>query len=493
MVTDAQVRRLMSLRAKEKSLGVAAAKAGMDEKTARKYLRLGRMPSEVAAPHRWRTRPDPFEEIWERLCEQLSVNPGLEAKTLFEDLQRRHPGRFADGQLRTLQRRVRQWRALEGPAKEVFFAQQHHPGQLCASDFTHMTSLGVTIQGELFRHLWYHFVLTYSNWETGSVCFSESFESLSEGFQSALWKLGGVPRAHRTDRLTTAVQKTTHRDEFTQRYRGLLAHYGLEGTATQVSSPNENGDIEQRHHRWKRAVEQALLLRGSRDFDSRATYELFLGAVERQLNAGRRARFEEELKVLDRLPLRRLESCTRLRVRVGVGSTIRVAKNTYSVHSRLIGELVEVRCFVEHLEVWVGQRCVERLPRVRGEGKHQIDYRHVIDWLVRKPGAFAQYRYRSDLFPTTRFRVTYDSLCRTHPARASREYLAILQLAATQSEACVDDVLRGLIAADETITADRVEASVVAGQAPPPVTTVTIDAVDLRVYDDLLAPMGMTP
>jgi len=486
MVTDRQVRRLMSFIRKGKSVVVAAAKADMDEKTARKYLRAGRVPSELSAAHTWRTRPDPFAEVWEYLREQLVVNPGLEAKTLFQELQRQDPGRFADGQLRTLQRRVKQWRALEGPPKEVFFAQRHYPGDLGASDFTWMTRLGVTIQGVLFEHLWYHFVLTYSNWEHGSICFSESFESLSAGLQTALWALGGVPRAHRTDRLTMAVHQAGHRDTFTQRYDGLLRHYGIEGAATNAASPNENGDVEQRHHRWLRAVEQALLLRGSRDFASRTVYDAFLRTIERQLNAGRQARFADDRAALRPLPARRLETATRVLVRVGVGSTIRVLKNTYSVHSRLIGARVEVRCHVEHLEIWIAQRCVDRLPRLRGEGKHRIDYRHVIDWLVRKPGAFANYRYRADLFPTTRFRVAYDRLCHTHPARASKEYLRILHLAATESEARVDDALRGLLATDDPVTAERVTACVQAGQTPPSATDVTIDPVNLLAYDHLL-------
>jgi hypothetical protein len=101
--------------------------------------------------------------------EQLTLNPGLEAKTVFDWLQREYPGRFADGQLRTLQRHIKRWRALHGPAREVFFAQVHEPGRLCASDFTHATGLGITIGGQPFPHLIYHFVLTYSNWEAGTV------------------------------------------------------------------------------------------------------------------------------------------------------------------------------------------------------------------------------------------------------------------------------------------------------------------------------------
>lgn len=487
MVTDRQVRRLMRLLQRERSLAAAAAKAGMDEKTARKYRKLGKLPSEVKAKHSWRTREDPFADVWAEVEAKLEINPGLEAKTLFEDLQRRHGGRFADGQLRTLQRRVKRWRALQGPPKEVFFAQVHKPGELCQSDFTYMNSLGVSIQGQPFDHLIYHFVLSYSNWEAGSICFSECFESLSEGLQDALWRLGGVPRVHRTDRLTTAVQKPEHPDEFTQRYKALLNHYGLEGEKAQAASPHEIGDVEQRHYRFKKALDQALMLRGSRDFSSRDEYDAFVCKLFSQLNAGRRQRLEEELKVLRRLPERRLESCKRLRVKVGRGSTIRVQNNVYSVDSRLIGEPVEVRLYAEHLEVCYAQQCVETIPRLRGESKHHIQYRHVIDWLVRKPGAFENYRYREDLFPTHRFRMAYDSLRQRQPSRAVKQYLRILHLAARENETAVDDVLRTLIDKEVPITLEAVETMLGSQQQLTPATEIRIDEVDLCSYDALLS------
>src|SRR4030043_1042289 len=350
------------------SLASAAAKADMDEKTARKYRSLGKLPHEVRFDHFWRTREDSFNDFWAEVEENLEINPGLEAKTLFEDLQRRCPGRFSDGQLRTLQRRVKIWRALQGPPREVFFPQVHKPGELCQADCTSMNSLGVTIERQLFDHLLYHFVLTYSNWETGTICFSESFESLSEGLQNALWELGGVPESHRRDRLSAAVQKPDHPEEFTHRSRALVDHYGLQGHKTQAESPNENGDVEQRHYRLKKAVEQSLMLRGSGDFSSRQDYAVFLRKLFAQLTAGRVDRFKEESEVLRRLPPRRLDSCKRLGVRVGPSSTIRGKHNVYSVASRLIDEEIQVRLYAEHLEVWYGQRCLETIRRLRGEG-----------------------------------------------------------------------------------------------------------------------------
>jgi len=488
MVTDQQVRRLQEMMNTEKTLTTAAAKAGMDEKTARKYLRLRKVPSELKGEHTWRTREDSFAEVWEEMRVKLGLNPGLEAKTLFEDLQRRYPGQFADGQLRTLQRKVKRWRAFEGLPKEVFFAQEHRPGELCESDFTSMNELGVMIGGQVFDHLLYHFVLSYSNWEAGRVCFSESFESLSYGLQEALWELGGVPKAHRTDRLTTAVQKTGHPEEFTQRYGALLRHYKLEGQKTQARSPNENGDVEQRHYRLKKALDQSLMLRGSREFSSRGEYEEFVQKVIQQVNAGRRERFEEEVKVLRRLPAQRLAADKRTRVKVSPGSTIRVNRNTYSVNSRLIGEEVNVRVHAEEIEVWYAQKRVERIPRFRGEGKHNIQYRHIVDWLVRKPGAFENYRYRDDLFPTSRFRMAYDQLKGEHTVqKASKEYLRILYCAAKESESLVDEALRSLFELGVPVYADDVEMMVRSWMScTPPLKEVGVSEVDLGMYDELL-------
>ena len=487
MVSDQQVRKLMKLVKTEKSLDVAAAKAGMSTKTARRYRDANAVPSELKKPHTWRTRADVFEGVWEELAELLETNPGLEAKTLFEDLQRRYPGRFSDGQLRTLQRRIKAWRALEGPCKEVFFAQEHHPGELAQSDFTHMESLEVTIEGQPFAHLVYHLVLTYSNWETGMVCFSESFESLAAGMEGALFALGGVPRVHQSDRLSAAVSNLADPAVFTERYGALLRHYGLEGRMIQAAKANENGDVEQRHHRFKRAADQALMLRGSRDFGSREAYESFLQGLFDQLNAGRQERLAEELAVLRELPATRYDACKKLQCKVGQGSTISAERNVYSVPARLIGEQVEVRLHAQHVEVWYAQRQVATMPRLRGRGGHRINYRHIIDWLVRKPGAFKNYRYRADLFPTSRFRMTLDLLELRQPGRAHKVYLAILRLAAQENESLVDDALRVLLNREEDISAEAVERLLKQAQALPLPTEVHIDDVDLNAYDALIS------
>src|SRR3954447_23672548 len=486
MVTDRLFRRLRNLIQTEDTLAQAADKAGVDEKTARKYRDSDPLPSQRRVPHTWRTREDPFPDVWTELVDQLRLNPGLQAKTLFDDLQRRHPGRFLDVQLRCLQRRIKQWRALEGPPKEVFFAQTHEPGRLAESDFTHMGTLGVTIAGEPFDHLVYHFVLTYSNWEAGTVCFSESFESLSEGLQNALWELGGVPRRHRTDRLTAAVNTDPEPEMFTRRYQALMAHYGLEAQAIQPRRANQNGDVEQSHYRFKQAVDQALLLRGSREFVGRGEYQSFLRKLMAGRNGNRKERFAEERAVLSVLPARRLEMARRIKARVDSGSTIHVGGNTYSLPSRLIGESVEVHVRGETLEVWHGARKVDTLPRLRGRGKHRVEYRHVIDWLVRKPGAFEEYRYRDAMFPTSRFRIAYDVLKDRRPGPSVKDYLEILRLASQEGESGVDDALRLLLDAGQAPDGGAVTAVLSQGRRPAAVTEVLIVDVDLRMYDRLL-------
>jgi hypothetical protein len=486
MVNDLQVRRLFRLDAQGLPKRLAADKAGLDPKTARKYRRLQRLPSEVSVMDRhWRTRPDAFVDVWPDLVEKLQVNPGLQVKTLFLDLQRRFPGRFADGQIRALERRVKTWRASQGPAREVFFDQVHHPGRLCASDFTRCGELGVTVNGQPFDHMVYHFVLTYSNWEAGTVCFSESYESLAEGLQNALWQLGGVPQLHRTDRLTAAIPPGGG-DEFNQRYQALLRHYGLTAQAINVRAAHENGDCEQSHHRFKTALGQALMLRGSRDFPSREEYGDFLRLLFCQLNKGRQKRLDEELPLLRRLPTARLESARRFQVRVDRGSTIHIQGNTYSAPSRLIGEWVEARLFADRIEVHFAQKPVQQMPRLRGKGKHRIDYRHVIDALVRKPKAFEDYRYRAEMFPTACFRAAYDRLTEQRPQRAAREYLQLLHLAAREGESKAEAALARLMERQQPLSAGAVEAEMRQAATPVQAAEATVGAVDLTLYDGLL-------
>jgi hypothetical protein len=487
MVTDGQVRKLFRDLESEKFLTVAARRAGMDEKTARKFRTLGALPSTQKRPRTYRTRKDPLADLWHKVQERLEAEPRLHAKTLFDWLLKEYPGQLSQSQRRTLERRVQRWRATAGKARTVMFSQVHHAGDLAASDFTSMNALAVTILGKRFEHLVYHFVLTYSNWEAVSLCASESFEALSDGLQNALWELGGVPRRHRSDSLSAAVNNLSAKREFQARYRGLLEHYGLAGERINVRQPHENGDSESSHGHFKTAVDQALHLRGSRDFHSQDDYRCFLQEVVATRNAARGQRHAAELAVLGPLPAQRQDSCLRLAVRVDSGSLIHIHRNSYSVHSRLIGQEVQARLYADRVEIWYAAMHVDTLPRLVGRAKHAINYRHIIDQLVRKPGAFDNYRYREDLFPNSRFRVAYDRLQDEHAAEvARRDYLRILQHAAHDSESAVDDALRCLLAQEQPLCAEAVIALARLSTQVPAATDLTVEAPDLRGFDDLL-------
>jgi ribosomal protein S21 len=470
------------------TLAIASAKAGMDPKTARKWRQCGQLPSEAKEPRGYRTRPDGFAEVWSEVEELLERDAAIEAKTILDHLRRQYPEKFQEGQLRTLQRKVKVWRALKGRPQEVFFPQTHLPGHQAQSDFTHLSELGVTIAGQVFQHLFYHFTLTYSNWEWGMVCASESWESLAEGIQNALWELGGVPIEHRTDSLTAAVKPIGRRQEFTERYQGLLRYYGMCASHSSPGRGHENGDVEQAHHRFKRGVEQELILRGSREFSSREEYDEFLRGLLVRRNEGRRERVAEELKTLRPLPERRLEAYSRQSQRVSRNSTIVIRHNYYSVPSQLIRERVDVRIYGGHLEVWHAGQLVERMERLRGEGKAAINYRHVIHSLVKKPGAFARYRFQSSLYPRSIFRVAYDEMKQRLDGRAEREYLQLLKLAAEESEEQVAEILRGMVERGEAIRPERVREMIVGYRSErlPRIPRIEIDLAPLWSYDLLL-------
>jgi transposase len=491
MTTDHQIRRLIEAMNRGKGIEKAALAGGMDVKTARKYLPSGKLPSEMKQAHAWRTRKDPFEGTWEDLLPYLQENPRLEAKTLFEHLQEVYPNKYQNGQLRTLQRRIKVWRATEGPSKEIYFPQKHHPGMLGESDFTYMNSLKITIKNELFDHMFYHFVLTYSNWETGNICFSESYESLSEGMQLAFWKIGGAPAQHRTDRLSAAVNKDCNREEFTVRYNALLRHYDVAGISNNPNSGNENGDVEQSHDGFKNAMDQALMMRGSRNFDSRQEYELFAANLMAKRNSGREQKFKEEVSLLKKLPLCKLGDKKIIILKVGKSSTINVFRNTYSVNSRLIGERIEIRASSEYLEVWYGQKLIETLPRLRGEAKSAINYRHIVDWLIRKPGAFENYKHRDDLFPSTTFRIAYDLLKDKYPDSGNKKYIAILNLAAKETEGKVEEALKSILERNIEPNHENVEKNIFSTNKKAVRIDPEVSEVKLAVYDCMLSCGGV--
>jgi len=462
MITpDRKVRKLMSEYQKTGKLSKAALRADLDAKTARKYIRAGKLPSQMRTERTWRTREDPFSRHWPECAEILTDIPELEGMFLFEWLCEQYPGEYQEGQLRTFQRRIREWKAQQGPDKEVFFPQKHHPGKRMSTDCTHMEELGITINGEPYNHLLCHCVLTYSNWEWATICRSESLLALRSGIQAALFQLGHVPREHWTDNSSAATHRPGKEAEnsrqFNDNYKDLMAHFDMLPRTIQVGAPQENGDVESLNGALKRRIRQYLLLRGSRDFASVEDYRFFLGQVLRKANEKRSQRLTEELEHMPKLRVSRLAEYIEYRCRVMSWGTITVDRRIYSVPARLIGEKVQVRRYEEHIEVFfngVFQLTAPWIPRDQGQC---VNYRHLIGWLIRKPGAFSNYRFKSSLFPTEEFRWAYDALSNAVSERtANREYLQILHHAARNMECEVVKALQKIRRMQEIPRLDRI-------------------------------------
>ncbi len=485
--SDAQVRKLMEEHTKHGRVGVAAMRAGMDRKTARGYLDSGKSPSQLKSPRTWRTREDPFAEDWPSLAAMLEAAPELEAQALFDYLMALNPERYHPGQLRTFQRRVKQWRAEHGPAKELFFPQAHRPGEAMQTDFTWANELEITIAGESFEHMLCHPVLPYSNWEWVSVCRSESLLALRRGVQEAVFRLGCVPEFHQTDNSTAATHDLRNgRRGFNDEYTDVMAHLGMTPRTIGIGEKEQNGDVEAANGALKRRLKQHLLLRGHRDFETVEQYERWLWGIVERTNVARQSKVREEIAAMRPLVVNRLPEYVDERVRVNSASTIVVKRNTYSGPARLSGEWVNARVHEDRVEIRYASKLQLTMERLQGQRGHRIDYRHIIRPLMRKPGAFARYRYREDLFPTIMFRKAYDALA-THfdtERQADIEYLRILHLAASTMESDVEMALVLLAEQQIVPTGDRVKAIVVV--AKPEVPDLEIPTVELSGYDELL-------
>jgi transposase len=439
---------------------MSAMKAGMSRKTAGKYLRQNEVTEQRQVPHTWRTRADPLEEVWPRALKMLREAPELEAKALFEYLAQSQPGGLKAGLLRTFQRRVRRWRLAEGPEKEVFFTQDHKPGEVLAVDWTDMGDLNITVQGKALAHKLFHGVLPYSNWEWAVRAHSESVLSLRGGLKAVLGRLGKVPRQLLTDHSSTATHQLKRdgaRRGFNEEYLGICAHYGIEPRTINVGRPQENGDCESGHGHLKRRIRQHLLLRGTRDFASEEDYDRFLIEVLESANRLRAERLGEELAAMRETVIRDLADYREVMVSVGNNSTIRLRKQVYSVPSRLIGaKKLLARIYENRIVLLEGAQEVAQLPLGTSDRGAVFDFRHVIGHLLRKPGAFADYRWREEMFPAPAYRAAYDHLTRTSHD-ADRRYLEILKVAADEGQTVVENALEHLLTSPHpVITANEV-------------------------------------
>jgi len=425
----------------------------MSRTTARNYLRQDDVMEQRQVPHTWRTREDPLEALWPQALAMLRQAPELEDKALFEHLAQSHPGGVKDGLLRTFQRRVRSWRLAEGPEKEVFFTQDHKPGEVLAVDWTDMDGLGIMIEGKFLAHKLFHGVLPYSNWEWAVRARSESTLSLRGGLKAVLGRLGRVPRQLLTDHSSTATHQLKRDGAergFNEEYLGICAHYGIEPRTINVGRPQENGDCESSHGHLKRRIGQHLLLRGSRDFSNEEEYDRFLVGVLESANRLRTKRLGEDLAAMRETAIEDLPDYRELMVSVGNNSTIRVRKLRYSVPSRLIGTKLLARIYENRIVLLDGAQEVAQLPLNGGDRGAVIDFRHVIGHLLRKPGAFAGYRWREEMFPAPVYRATYDHLTR-NSVQADRRYLEILKMAADEGQTVVENALEHLLAAPNPV------------------------------------------
>jgi len=395
---------------------VAAARAGFSPATAYRLEKDPRLPSQKKAP-RGRRRPDPLANIWDgEVVPMLKAAPSLRPIGIFEELRRRHPD-LDPGVRRTLERRIRNWRAVHGPEREVIFRQEHPPGRMGLSDFCDMRDLCVSIAGISLDHRLYHFRLPFSGFESAHVILGgESFVALAEGLQNALWTLGGAPRQHRSDSLSAAFRNldADAREDLTRRYEALCAHYGMTPTRNNAGVSHENGSIESAHGHIKAALEDELLLRGSRDFDDLGAWRKFVDELVGRRNARNAARVDLERAALKELPPRKTSDFEEARVTVTSSSAFTLRKVFYTVPSRLIGHKLLVRLYDDRLDVFQGATHLFALPRGRpgpnGKHGHVVDYRHVIHSLRRKPMALLNLVYRDQLFPRRAYARAFDAL-----------------------------------------------------------------------------------
>ena len=415
---------------------IASAKAGFSTATAyclEKELHLrpvGKLPRE-------RRRPDPLFDIWDsEIVPMLRAAPGLRSVAIIEEINRRYPKIYL-GTRRTMERRIRTWRGRYGPEQEVIFRQTHEPGRMGLSDFTDMADLAITIAGQPLDHRLYHFRLVYSGFEHSHVILGgESYVALAEGLQNALWALGGAPSEHRSDSLSAAFRNLTDdaREDLTTRYDALCAHYGMEPTRNNTGIAHENGSIESSHGHLKKTVEDAVLMRGARDFVDLAAYRRFIDELSGRHNAKFGARIDIERATLRALPGGRTVDFEEVIVTVTSSSGFVLRKVFYSTPSRLIGHRLRVRLHDDRLDVYLGATLQMTMPRGRahanGAHDHVVDYRHIIHSLRRKPMALMGLVYRDKLFPRQAYSRAFDVLVAALSTRvACRTMVDLLALA----------------------------------------------------------------
>lgn len=478
---------------------VAAAKASFSTATAYRIENDPRLPSQKKGP-RGRRRPDPLAEIWDaEVVPILKAAPGIRAIAVFDEIRRRHPG-LNPNIRRTLERRMRTWRAVAGPEQDVIFRQEHEPGRLGLSDFTDMGELGITIAGVALGHRLYHFRLAFSGFEHAHVVLGgESFVALAEGLQNALWALGGVPLHHRSDSLSAAYRNLDQaaQEDLTQRYEDLMQHYGITPTRNNPGVAHENGSIESPHGHLKRALEDALLLRGSPDFEDLDAYRRFVDEIVGRRNAHNRKRIELERQALTPLPKRRTADYEEMVVTVTSSGGFILRRVFYTAPSRLIGHRLRVRLYDDRLECFLGSTPMMTLGRGRpvsgNKGGHVVDYRHVIHALRKKPMALNNLVYRDQLFPRAAYRKAFEALRASDGEKLSCKVTVEL-LALAHDRGCEAELAEAI---DTDLDAGRLPNLIALrnrfGPSPASLPAVGVNLTPLHAYDELAAVYAIEP
>ena len=477
---------------KTQSTEAAAAKAGFSTATGYRIQQDPTLPSQKKAP-RGRRRPDPLAGIFdEEVVPMLEGDSDIRAVGVFQELMRRHPD-LDPGIRRTLERRIRDWRALHGPAREVIFRQTHTPGRTGLSDFTSMNALGVTVAGQPLDHRLYHFRLPWSGFRHAEVVLGgESFTALATGLQAALWSLGGAPADHRTDSLSAGFRNRCKDDaeDMTERYRLLCRHYGMVPSRNNRGVAHENGAIESAHGHLKREVADALALRGSKDFADIDAYRAFVAEIVGRGNARRSGRIKAERETLKDLPPMRTTDYEETSVDVTSSSGFILKRVFYTVPSRLIGRRLGVRLYDDRLELYVGTVHHLTLPRkhkgASTKAVHVVNYRHVIHSLKTKPMALMNLVYRDELFPRDAYRRCFETAVARLGERAGcRLAVKLLALAHEENcEAALAAEIDGRLAAGKLPDLDALKARF----APEPgaMPEVHVIRAPLAGYGDLL-------
>jgi hypothetical protein len=470
---------------------IAAAMAGFSRATGYRIETDPRLPSQKKKP-RGRRRPDPLASVWDaEIVPILRDASGIRAIAVFDEMMRRHPA-LGRGVRRTLERRIRTWRALNGPDQEVIFRQQHPPGRMGLSDFTDVGDLSITIAGEPLDHRLYHFRLAFSGFEHAHVVLGgESFVALAEGLQNALWALGGVPEQHRSDSLSAAFRNLERdaREDLTRRYEALCAHYRMTPTRNNPGVAHENGSIESPHGHLKQTIKDELLLRGSRNFADLDGYRGFIDEVVGRHNARHRKQIEIERTVLKELPERRTTDYEEERVVVTSSGGFSLRKVFYTVPSRLIGHWLNVRLYDDRLICFLGSTEVLKLRRGRSpdhrKRAHVVDYRHVIHALRRKPMALLNLVYRDQLFPRAAYTRAFEALLiSVGEKRACRTMVGLLALAHDRAcEAELADAIATDLDVGRLPDLDRLRERFMPDTTSIP--NVVVELAPLSVYDEL--------